>query len=411
MGTASRVRWSILALLVVSIFINFIDRSNLSVAVTSIEKELTLDDRQAGLLLSGFFWTYALFQLAAGWLVDRYNAYWVYAAGFLLWSIATALTGFATGFAMLFGLRLLLGASESVAYPAYSRIVSDDFPERRRGLANALLDAGSKAGPAVGTLAGGLIVARFGWRPLFFALGFGALVWLAPWALAVRRTSAGKRSTSARAAGPGFLEIATKRDAWGTFLVLFGGNYAWFFILTWLPAYLEQERGFTKDQTAIFGSLPFWGLAAMAVIAGWASDRLIANGHGVSRVRKTFAVAGLLLTTLILPASMLANHKAAVALLTVGCLSYGLYSANVWAITQTLAGPAAGKWTGMQNCIGNLAGIAAPYLTGLIKYRTGHFFYAFAAVCFWLIIAACSFLFIVGKVEPVRWRTAAEKTR
>ena len=165
MGTASRVRWSVLALLVVSIFINFIDRSNLSVAVTDIEKELSLDDRQAGLLLSGFFWTYALFQIAAGWLVDRYSAYWVYAAGFLLWSAATALTGFATGFAMLFALRLVLGAGESVAYPSYSRIISDDFPERRRGLANALLDAGSKAGPAVGTLLGGLIVAMY--LPIF----------------------------------------------------------------------------------------------------------------------------------------------------------------------------------------------------------------------------------------------------
>jgi MFS family permease len=411
MDTASRVRWSLLALLVVSIFINFIDRSNLSIAVTDIQKELSLDDRQVGLLLSGFFWTYALCQIAAGWLVDRYDAYRVYAAGFLVWSAATALTGFAAGFGVLFGLRLVLGAGESVAYPAYSRMIADDFPERRRGLANALLDAGSKAGPAVGTLIGGLIVARWGWRPLFLALGFGALAWLVPWVLAIPRgtVSARRANRLARPAGPGFMEIASKRDAWGTFLVLFGGNYAWFFILTWLPAYLERERGFSKQQTAIFGSLPFWGLAAMAVVAGWASDRLIANGHGVSRVRKTFAVAGLLTTTLILPASMIGNHGMAMLLLTVGCLSYGLYSSNVWAITQTLAGPAAGKWTGMQNCAGNLAGVAAPYATGLIKYHTGHFFLAFVAVCFWLVVAACSFLFIVGRVEPVHWRNAAPR--
>ena len=203
MGTARRVRWSVLALLVASIFINYIDRSNLSVAVTNIEKDLSLDDRQAGLLLSGFFWTYALFQPAAGWLVDRYNAYWVYAAGFLLWSVATALTGFAGGFAALFGLRLVLGAGESVAYPVYSRIISDDFPERRRGLANALLDAGSKAGPAAGTLLGGLIVARFGWRPLFFGLGFGALAWLVPWVLESRRAGAGRPAKRARASARG----------------------------------------------------------------------------------------------------------------------------------------------------------------------------------------------------------------
>jgi ACS family D-galactonate transporter-like MFS transporter len=404
METASRVRWSLLALLVVSIFINYIDRSNLSISVTNIEKELSLDDRQAGLLLSGFFWTYALFQLAAGWLVDRYNVYWVYAAGFLVWSAATALTGFAGGFGVLFGLRLVLGTGESIAYPAYSRIITDDFPERRRGLANALIDAGSKAGPALGTLLGGLIVARFGWRPLFFVLGFGALVWLVPWVLAIPRRVPGQPRTRSTEGGPGFMEIASKRDAWGTFLVMFGANYAWYFILTWVPAYLEKERGFSKDQTAVFGSLPFWGLAGMAVLAGWASDRLIAGGCGTSRVRKSFAVAGLLLTTLILPASMLANHGAATTLLTVGCLSYGLYSSNVWAITQTLAGPGAGKWTGMQNCIGNLAGVAAPYATGLIKYYTGHFFLAFAAACFWLVVAAGSYLFIVGRVEPVRWR-------
>ena len=196
MDTASRVRWSLLALLVVSIFINFIDRSNLSIAVTDIQKELSLDDRQVGLLLSGFFWTYALCQIAAGWLVDRYDAYRVYAAGFLVWSAATALTGFAAGFGVLFGLRLVLGAGESVAYPAYSRMIADDFPERRRGLANALLDAGSKAGPAVGTLIGGLIVARWGWRPLFLALGFGALAWLVPWVLAIPRGTVSARRPS-----------------------------------------------------------------------------------------------------------------------------------------------------------------------------------------------------------------------
>jgi MFS transporter, ACS family, D-galactonate transporter len=402
-------QWLILGLLVASIFINYIDRSNLSLAVTDLEKELSLDDPQIGLLLSAFFWTYALFQLAAGWLVDRYNVYWVYGAGFLLWSVATALTGFASGFGVLFGLRLALGTGESVAYPAYSRIISDDIPERNRGLANALLDAGSKAGPALGTLVGGLIVARFGWRPLFLILGFGALLWLVPWVLAMPR-SLPRAHRPAAGGGPGFLEIASKRDAWGTFLVLFGGNYAWYFILTWLPAYLEKERGFSKEQTAIFGSLPFWGIAVTAVVAGWASDRLIARGASVTRVRKSFAVAGLLATTLILPASMLTNQRAAMTLLTAGCLSYGLYTANLWAITQTLAGPVAGKWTGMQNCIGNLSGIAAPYVTGQIAYHTGHFFYAFAAACFWLVVAACSYLFIVGPVEPVRWRCGADRT-
>jgi ACS family D-galactonate transporter-like MFS transporter len=400
-------RWFVLALLVVSIFINYIDRSNLSVSVTNLEAELHIDSEQMGLLLSAFFWSYAALQLLAGWLVDRYNVYLVYGAGFFLWSIATAATGFAGSFGVLFGLRLVLGSGEAVAYPAYSRIIAEDFPERHRGLANALIDAGSKAGPALGTLVGGLIVWRFGWRALFFLLGFGALAWLAPWLLLAPRDSVASRPASAKAggSGPGFLAIARQRDAWGTFLALFCSNYAWYFIITWLPGYLEKDRHFPKQMMAIYGSVPLWGIVVVAIAAGWASDRLIERGVDRTRVRKGFAVAGLLLATLILPAAMLPDPRLAMALLIVGCASFGMYTANVWAITQTLAGPAAGKWTGMQNCIGNLAGILAPWLTGMIRQRTGSFLYAFAVAVFWLAVGAGSYLFIVRRVEPVRWET------
>lgn len=402
------LQWILLALLVASISINYIDRSNLSVAATNLTAELSLTPAQLGLLMGAFFWTYAAFQLVAGWLVDRYNVYWVYGAAFLLWTIATALTGFAGTFVVLFALRLLLGLGESIAYPAYSRIIAKDFPERRRGLANALIDAGSKAGPAIGTLVGGLLVARFGWRFLFFFLGFGGLLWLVPWFAAIPRRGA-QAVTAHTRGGPGILEIATNRDAWGTFLVLFCGNYAWYFIVFWLPPYLEMERHFSKTMMAVYGSLPYWGIAAASVAAGWASDRWIDRGGSTTLVRKTFAVSGLLLTTLILPASMLPNQAISMALLTVGCLSFGLFSSNLWAITQTLAGPAAaGKWTGMQNCIGNIAGVVAPYLTGLIVQKTGHFFLAFVAVCVCLAVAACSYLFIVGEVVPARWRPSAQ---
>ncbi len=398
-------RWFILGLLVVSIFINYIDRSNLSVSVTNLERELRLDPEQMGLLLSGFFWSYATLQLVAGWLVDRYNVYVVYGAGFVLWSLATALTGFAGSFGVLFGLRLLLGTGESVAYPAYSRIIAEDFPERHRGFANALIDAGSKCGPAIGTVVGGLIVAGFGWRPLFFILGFGALVWTVPWFLALPRNSTAARPSTAggRAGGPGFLAIAKQRDAWGTFLALFCANYAWYFIIMWLPGYLETDRKFSKEMMATYGSMPLWAIVVVAIAAGWASDRLIERGFDRTRVRKGFAILGLGLATLILPAALIPDPMLSLVCLTLAYAPYGLYSSNVWAITQTLAGPAAGKWSGMQNCIGNIAGILAPWLTGLIRNRTGSFAYAFAVAGLCLAIGACSYLFIVRRVEPVKW--------
>src|SRR5947207_5815364 len=118
----------------------------------------------------------------ACWLIDRYIVIWVYAGGYLLWSAATALTGLVTGFAALFALRLILGMSESVAYPSYSKIIAAGFPERQRGIANGLIDAGSKLGPALGVLAGGLLLSRFGWRWLFILIGAVSMVWLIPWA-------------------------------------------------------------------------------------------------------------------------------------------------------------------------------------------------------------------------------------
>jgi len=146
-----------------------------------LKGELGISASQLGLLLSAFFWTYACLQPLSGWLVDRLNVNWVIAGGFLLWSAATAGAGMVHAFWALFVLRLILGIGESVAYPSYSKIIATRFPEHRRGLTNALIDAGSKAGPALGTLIGGLVVARFGWRALFFVLGFGALLWVPLW--------------------------------------------------------------------------------------------------------------------------------------------------------------------------------------------------------------------------------------
>ena len=133
---------------------------------------------QMGYLLSAFFWSYTGFHLVAGWMADRYPVQWVFGAGFLLWSAATMGSAFAGGLASLFLFRLVLGAGESVAFPCYSKVIAAGFPAERRGLPNAFLEAGTKLGPAVGTLAGGLLVARYGWRVMFFALGAASLIWL-----------------------------------------------------------------------------------------------------------------------------------------------------------------------------------------------------------------------------------------
>jgi MFS family permease len=276
---------TILALLVLAVGINYIDRGSLSVAKPDMAREFNLNPTQMGWLFSAFFWSYAVFQLVAGWLVDRYDSKIVYAIGFCIWSLATIAVGIFSNFALFFALRLLLGIGESVSYPATSRILADHFPEERRGFANALVDAGSKIGPALSTLVGGLVVAKFGWRSLFLAVGIGSLLWLIPWLVLVpaqRKPTVADNSVSSIGLG----ELCTRREVWGTSLGMFCLGYVWYFLVSWLPSYLVEERGFSKETMAVLGSLPFWAMAVSSLSGGWLSDRWIRSGASPTRVRK-----------------------------------------------------------------------------------------------------------------------------
>jgi MFS family permease len=408
------VEWLILTLLVVSVALNYVDRGNLSVTGVALSRELHLQPHELGLLLSAFFWTYSTFLVISGWLVERYNVVLLFGAGFLVWSATTALTGFAHSFLTLFALRLVLGASESIAYPSYSKIIAASFPERRRGLANGLIDVGCRFGPATGLIAGGLILDRFGWRPVFVWIGLASLLWLIPWyILAPKIRAAPVLSTGS--IGPSFAEILSKREAWGTLAGLFCGNYAWYFMLTWLPQYLLMERHYSTRLMALTGWLPFCSTAAGAALGGWLSDHCIARGGSPTRVRKAFAVGGLAGSAVfLLPAATTGNQALAMALLTLAGFVYGLFSSHIWTITQTLAGAtAAAKWTGIQNGIGNLAGIMAPIVTGFIVERTGQFYFAFVWVCAILLAGAFCYLVVVRRIETVAWglEPGDEKTR
>lgn len=403
-----REPWLVLALLTVSIAINYIDRGALSVAADPIARELALDPAHVGYLLSAFFWTYAGSQVFVGWLVDRGPVYWILAAGFFIWSVATMLTGFAQGFAVIFALRLMLGVGESVAYPSYSRIIARGFPEHRHGLTNAIIDLGSKSGPALGVMIGGGIVTGLGWRMMFLVIGACTMVWLAPWCWVARRETKRETHVAPVASGwrPGWKDILRLRPAWATFLALFAGNYAWYFLITWLPWYLVRERHYSNERMAILGSLPFWGVGLSSLASGWISDLLVARGANAGRTRKIFAASGLLLGMLMLPVSVIQNETVSLTLLIAACVCFGMYSSHIWLITQRLAGPlASGQWSGFQNAIGNLAGIAAPTITGWIVNETGSFFYAFATTASILAVGASSYLFLAGPIEPIVWQS------
>ena len=400
-------QWSIVGVLMLAAILNSADRSSLAIAAPALSRELMLSPVQMGFLLSAFFWTYAIGQVVAGWFTDRFPVLWVFTIGFVVWSGATFCTGLVQGMTALLVLRLLLGGGESVAFPCYSKIFATEFPPAKQGLPNAILNSGTKIGAALGVLVGGVLIALYGWRMMFFVLGGSGVVFLILWFMLAPRTDRkprGQAVSTATKPGPSYLDILRNRDAWGTFVGAACYNYAYFFGLTWLPSYLVQQKHLSLEKMGIIGAIPFWAAAVSAIIGGWTSDALIKKGHSTTKVRKAFVASGLVFSVAAFPSAIVEDLTVSLVLLTVAYMALGITVSNLWAISQTLAGPtAAGKWSGAQNCLGAIAGIVAPIVSGLVVQQTGNFSLAFLIMAILALVGAASYVFLVRTIAPIDW--------
>jgi MFS family permease len=208
--------------------------------------------------------------------------------------------------------------------------------------------------------------------------------------------------------GAGFLELLKQRSMWGTCGGLFGANYVLYFEITWLPYYLERERHFPVATMVRIVGVGYLCYSAGAAMFGWISDRWIAAGGTPTLVRKTFAGVGAGGAGLLLLGCALAGPTGSVILLLLAFVLGGMCGSNIWAITQTLAGPRmAGRWTGFQNFLGNLAGIIAPAVTGFVVDFTGHFFVAFVIMAIVALLASLSYFFVIGPVKEIAWEGSA----
>ena len=410
----TRREWIVILLLVLSVVINYVDRSNLGLAMPLLERQFSFSAYRAGELLSAFFWTYALVQLfgIAGELTDRFPVGWVLMLGYLLWSTATAFTGMTTSYEALFALQLVLGLGESVAYPCYSRIFAS-MPQEHRGRANAFIDAGTKLGPAGGAFVGGLVLVHWGWRWLFAIFGVGALVWMVPWYFAMPRggpSAKAEREAATGAAGStgsagSIAKMVRLRCAWGTTIGHFSGNYFYYFLLAWLPTYLVQEEKLSIRNMSRLTAAIFLLIACSTLVSGWVSDRLIACGASATSVRLKLVVGGQVIASSLLAIAVVHGHPlVSLGLLAIACIGHGGYASNHWAIAQTLAGPAmAGRWSSLQNGIANFAGITAPWVAGMIVQTWGSARLAFVLAGGVALVGAMSWVLLVRRVEPVNW--------
>jgi MFS family permease len=410
----SRSRSSVIVIsfvLALGFVINYIDRGNISVAAPLIQREFHIDPVRLGLLFSAFVFSYAIMQVPAGYLADRFDLKWLYAWAFVWWSLANAAIFFSTGFFSLLFFRTLLSIGESISLPASSKVLATLFSEDERGIANGILDSGYKFGPALGVAFGGLFLSYFGWRYLFLSTGLGALLWLIPW-FRVANSIPSTRSSETQAAAPissthvvlSTRDILVSRRAWGTFVGNFCGGYIWYLMLSWLPSYLVNERHMNLTSMGVIGSLLFGITGVSSILSGVATDRMIRAGASPGRTRLGFMISGLLFSGFLVPAGFASSSRQALIYMFVAFAAYGMYSSNVWAASQSIAGsPNIGRWAGIQNLIGNLGGVASPALTGWIVNTTGSFRWAFALAAVFMVVGILIYVMVVRSLDPIRF--------
>jgi MFS family permease len=391
-----------MVLLTLALFINYIDRGNLATAAPLMQQELKLNAAQLGVLLSAFYYGYVAFMAPVGWLAERHGAHKVLAAGVLIWSLATVLTGFVAGFTTLLLLRVLLGVGESGAFPCASKLMANAVQVRNLGIANGVLGFGYLVGPAVGTLLGGLMMSRLGWRPVFVLFGGLSLLWLWPWRTVV--ISRVERTRVPAPDDPTFREILRQRGLWGAALGHFASNYSFYFILAWLPFYLVRARGFSMDAMAWIASWAYLLNAASALLMGWAADRWIRSGRSPDGIYKGAMVVNHVGGIACMAGMVMLPAFGSIAALFAYEIVCGLASPGVFAIPQIMAGPrAAGRWVGVQNAIGNMAGFAAPALTGILVDQTGQFELAFALAAAVNLLGLVGWVWVLPPIAPLDW--------
>ena len=417
----TRTRFMIMVLLFVSVTVNYLDRSNLSITAPAMRAELGFDTAQMGYVLSAFGWTYALCQIPGGWLVDRVAPRVLYATLILLWSLATILLGFTYTVAGLMAIRMLVGALEAPSYPINNRVVTTWFPERERATAIGFYTSGQFVGLAFLTPVLVWIQAKVGWHMVFVATGTLGVVWALAWYALYRaphdfpgtseaeidliREGGGlvdnerkQRAAKAAFSRADLVRVLTSRKLWGVYFGQFALTSTLWFFLTWFPTYLVQARGMDFVKAGFLASLPFLAAFVGVLSSGLLSDFMVRRGASLGLARKVPIVTGLLLSTSIVGANFVERPALIIAFLTLAFFGNGLASIT-WSLVSAIAPERLlGLTGGVFNFVGNLSGISVPIIIGYLARDYG-FSAGLTYVAVLALLGALSYVFVVGPVE------------
>jgi ACS family D-galactonate transporter-like MFS transporter len=419
---STHVRFRVALMLFVTVAINYLDRSNLSVAATDLSRDLNLGPVKLGVIFSGFGWAYVVSQIPGGWLVDRVDLRVLYAVICTLWSLATLAQGFASTFLVLLGFRLLLGLFEAPTFPICNKLATRWFPEQERAGAIGFYTSGQYIGLAFLTPLLAYSQKAFGWRSIFFITGAIGLVWAALWYLVYRDPSnsrgLGEAEMEHIRKGGGFAEgdassrrslrfdwsdlafVLSQRKLWGLYLGQFTVNALPWFFLTWFPTYLVTTRHINLLQAGIYASLPFLAAFLGVISGGLLSDSMVRRGFPVSLARKGPIIAGMVLSGAIVFANYIDDPRWMVFFMAVAFFGNG-FASITWVLVSLVAPVRLlGLTGGVFNFIGNLSSIVVPLAVGFLVKYSG-FPAALGLVAAIALGGALSYVTLVGKIERI----------
>ena len=419
-SSVPRRRWRIAILLAFGVLVNFFDRINLSVSRDALHASFGLSLVAFGYLSSAFSWTYALMQIPAGVLLDRWGVRRVGRISALLWSVASFAGALSPGLSWFFGARFLLGVSESPTFPANAKALGYWFTQEERGLATAITDAAAKLSSAIGVPLIGVLLLYFGWRWSFAATGFISLLYFGLFYCVYRNPSedkglsaeelhlilrggAQREGETRTRSGASLSYLLRQRKVYGLALGWGAYNYTFFLLLAWLPSYLSVSLHMDLFHSAFYTSVP-WLFATFTdlLVGGWLVDALIRRGYNANRVRQTVMVGGMAFGLAIFGAA--SAHSPATALVWISLALGGLAAAApvAWTVPSLIAPrESVGTLGGAVNFCGQIAAISAPIVTGYIVSGTRSFAAAFVTATVILLLGIVGYVFLLGPIEPI----------
>jgi len=417
----SRVRLLILALLTLGTLINYLDRTVISVAAPLMTKELGLDAVTLGIVFSAFSWTYAAAQIPGGILLDRIGVRLTYFLSVTIWSVFTLLQGLVSSAWTLIACRMGLGLAEAPAFPSNSRVLGTWFPQAERASATGVYSIGQYFGLAFLSPLLFWIAGAYGWRTLLVIVGAAGILFGCAWYALYRdphESRANKAELDHITTGGGLATATRTKFQWshigfllrqrqivGASIGQFASNSTLVFFLTWFPTYLATERQMGWIKVGFFTILPFIAACVGVVSGGLLSDHLLRRTGSANVARKLPIIAGLLLASTIVIANFVSRDTLVIVVMSLAFFGQGMCNLGWTLLTDVAPKELMGLSGGVFNFCANLAGIVTPLVVGFVVHATGSFAWALAFIGVVALLGVISYVFVVGDVRRVEFRT------